>query len=56
MQPDHIHELQLSGLDESSNLWLLDADVNTGIGRQIWQQIKNLPDGTIIDRIEIGGF
>jgi hypothetical protein len=56
MQPDHVHELQLSGLDEASNLSLLDADVNTGIGRQIWQQTRNLPDGTIIDRIDVGGF
>lgn len=56
LHPDHIHELQLSGLDDSCNLWLLDADVNIGIGRQIWQQIRNLPDGTIIDRIDIGGY
>ena len=56
MPPDHVHELQLSDLDEASNLSLLDADVNTGIGRQMWQQIRNLPDGTIIDRIDVGGF
>ncbi len=44
MHADHIQDLQLSGLDDASNLWLLDADVNMGLGRQIWQQIKNLPD------------
>lgn len=56
MHADHIQDLQLSGLDEASNLWLLDADVNMGLGRQIWQQIKDLPDGTIINQIEIVGL
>jgi len=56
MHADHIQDLQLSGLDEASNLWLLDADVNVGLGRQIWQQIKDLPDGTIINSIEILGL
>jgi len=56
MHADHLQDLQLSGLDDASNLWLLDADVNVGLGRQIWQQIKNLPDGTIIDKIVIEGL
>ncbi|QGJ69330.1 Hypothetical protein PBC10988_10040 [Planctomycetales bacterium 10988] len=53
---DHLQDLQLSGLDEASNLWLLDAEVNRSLGGQIWQQIRNLEDGTIIDRIDIVGF
>jgi len=31
MQADHIQDLQLSGLDDASNLWLLDRDVNRGV-------------------------
>ena len=56
MHSDHIQDLQLSGLDEASNLWLIDADVNIGLGRQVWRQIKKLPDGTIIRSIDIVGF
>jgi hypothetical protein len=55
MHADHLQDLQLSGLDDLSNLWLLDADVNVGIGRQIWQQIKDLPSGTQISNINIVG-
>jgi len=56
MDVDHIKDLQLGGLDDASNLWLLDSEVNQGIGRQIWQQIKNLADGTIISDINIIGL
>ncbi|HEY7327872.1 MAG TPA: hypothetical protein VH592_09545 [Gemmataceae bacterium] len=56
MHPDHVHDLQLSGLDEASNLALLDADVNVGLGNQIWQQIRDLPQGTVIDKVEIKGL
>jgi hypothetical protein len=55
MDADHVQDLQLGGLDESSNLWLLDSEVNQGLGSQIWQQIKGLPDGTLITDIEIVG-
>jgi len=51
MDVDHLHDLQLSGLDDVSNLWLLDREVNRGLGRQIWKQIKGLPDGAIIENI-----
>jgi RHS repeat-associated protein/uncharacterized repeat protein (TIGR01451 family) len=53
MHSDHIHELQLLGPDEASNLWLLNRDVNIGIGRQIWQQIRDLPDYTTIVGFDI---
>jgi hypothetical protein len=43
-------------LDDASNLALVDADVNVGLGNQIWQQIRNLPQGTVIDKIEIKGL
>ena len=56
MHPDHMQDLQLVGADDAMNLWLLDADVNTGLGRQIWQQIRLLRAGTMIDRVIIRGF
>ncbi|HEX4705603.1 MAG TPA: hypothetical protein VH352_26005 [Pseudonocardiaceae bacterium] len=53
MSPDHVHELQLGGPDTAANLHFLDRYTNEQIGlRQIWPQIKNLPDGTPI-RIEV---
>ncbi|HYS40244.1 MAG TPA: hypothetical protein VEO01_31895 [Pseudonocardiaceae bacterium] len=49
MSPDHVHELQLGGPDTPENLKFLDRYTNEQIGmRQIWPQIKNLPDGTPI--------
>jgi RHS repeat-associated protein len=48
MNPDHVWELQLSGPDDASNLHILDAFTNQDIGRQIWGQIRGLPDGTPI--------
>ena len=53
MSPDHVHELQLGGPDTPENLKFLDRYTNTQIGtRQIWPQIRNLPDGTPV-RIEV---
>ncbi|WP_412794223.1 LamG-like jellyroll fold domain-containing protein [Streptomyces sp. MS06] len=53
MDPDHVHELQLGGADDASNLKMLDRFTNQEIGlRQIWPQIRNLPDYTPI-RIRI---
>lgn len=53
MQPDHVHELQLGGLDAAVNLKFLDTFTNWHVGtRQIRPQIRNLPDGTRI-RIEV---
>ncbi|MFI6948016.1 hypothetical protein [Streptomyces sp. NPDC050422] len=49
MQPDHVHELQLGGLDVAGNLKFLDTFTNWHIGtQQIRLQIKDLPDGTPI--------
>jgi hypothetical protein len=55
MNPDHVWELQLGGPDDPSNLHILDAFTNQAIGRQIWQQIRNLADYTPI-RINIEGL
>jgi RHS repeat-associated protein len=53
MDVDHIHELQLGGLDASSNLRFLDSFTNWHVGtQQIWSQIRDLPVGTPI-RIHI---
>ena len=52
MQPEHVHDLQLGGLDDASNLSLLNADVNQGLGRQVWQQIRDLPPGTKITSVK----
>ncbi|WP_427923935.1 polymorphic toxin-type HINT domain-containing protein [Streptomyces sp. cg40] len=48
MNPDHVWELQLGGPDAASNLHILEAYTNQDIGRQIWGQIRNLPDYTPI--------
>ncbi|MGK5451403.1 hypothetical protein ACSNOE_28955, partial [Streptomyces radiopugnans] len=53
MDPDHVHELQLGGPDTAGNLRMLDRFTNQQIGlRQIWPQIRNLPDYTPI-RIKV---
>ena len=52
MSPDHVHELQLGGLDATSNLRFLDRFTNWHVGTQIWPQIRDLPVGTPI-RIRI---
>ena len=55
MDPDHVWELQLGGPDVASNLHILDRFTNQRIGtRQIWPQIRSLPDYTPI-RIRIEG-
>lgn len=49
MSPDHIHELQLGGLDIKSNLQFLDRFTNWHIGtQQIRPQIRDLSVGTPI--------
>ncbi len=45
---DHIHELQLGGVDDFSNMHLLDYRLNRSLGAQIAAQIAELPEGTII--------
>jgi hypothetical protein len=55
MDPDHVWELQIGGPDTAANLRMLDRFTNQEIGmRQIWPQIRSLPDGTPI-RITIQG-
>ncbi|KUL30813.1 hypothetical protein [Actinoplanes awajinensis] len=49
---DHVWDPQLGGADHASNLRLLDSHTNQDMGNEIWQQIKDLPDGTPI-RIEL---
>jgi RHS repeat-associated protein len=48
---DHTVELQLGGKDEFKNMNGLDGSVNTSFGSQIQHQIKNLPDGTKINKV-----
>jgi RHS repeat-associated protein len=49
MDPDHVWELQVGGPDSASNLRMLDRFTNQDIGmRQIWPQIRSLPDYTPI--------
>ena len=48
---DHVHDLQLGGVDEATNLKLLDLSVNRSFGSQIHHQIKNCPVGTLITHI-----
>ncbi|MFI6448663.1 hypothetical protein [Kitasatospora sp. NPDC050543] len=49
LQPDHVHELQLGGLDQGRNLDMLDGYTNWHIGtQQITHQMRNLPVGTPI--------
>jgi hypothetical protein len=55
LDADHIHDLQLGGPDTAANLWLLDSTTNRVMGtRQIWPQIRRLPDNTpiriVVDR------
>lgn len=51
---DHIVDLQLGGSKTAENLWSLDSSVNRSFGVQIQNQIKNLPVGTVINRVTIG--
>ncbi|KAA1247219.1 polymorphic toxin-type HINT domain-containing protein [Aquimarina sp. RZ0] len=50
---DHTVELQLGGVDDVSNMKALDSSVNRSFGRQIQNQIKDLPAGTIIRNVKI---
>ncbi|WP_143749690.1 hypothetical protein [Mesorhizobium sp. WSM3879] len=51
---DHRVDLQLGGSDTIDNMALLDASVNTSLGSQINNLIKNLPKGTKINKVTIG--
>jgi hypothetical protein len=48
---DHLIDLQLGGADNVSNAGPLDKSVNRSFGPQIYNQIKKLPDGTIINTV-----
>ncbi|MFC0521255.1 RHS repeat-associated core domain-containing protein, partial [Mesonia maritima] len=50
---DHIIDLQLGGADDISNMKGLDKSVNRSIGRQIQNVIKELPEGTKINKVII---
>lgn len=50
---DHITDLQLGGLDTSSNLWGLNKSVNRSLGSQVSQRIRNLPAGTPVNHVYI---
>jgi RHS repeat-associated protein len=50
---DHIHELQLGGSDTLDNLAPLDGSVNSSIGSQIHNQIKDSPLGTLVSSFSI---
>ncbi|MFC4068827.1 hypothetical protein [Actinoplanes subglobosus] len=52
LDPDHIHELQLDGGDEYTNLRLMDAYTNRTMGSEIQNALRDVPFGTRI-RIEI---
>ncbi|XVN20308.1 hypothetical protein QZH46_10725 [Pseudomonas corrugata] len=51
---DHMVDLQLGGSKTIDNLWPLDASVNRSLGSQVQHQIKNLPPGTVVNRVTIG--
>jgi hypothetical protein len=46
VDPDHVHELQLNGLDEYDNLRLMDSKTNRTIGSVINGALRDVPDGT----------
>jgi RHS repeat-associated protein len=48
---DHIHDLQLGGADTIENMQGLNKSVNRSLGSQIQSKIKDLPEGTRIDRV-----
>lgn len=50
---DHVQDLQLNGADALHNMSPLDASVNTSLGSQIQQRIKDFPEGTRIGKVNI---
>ena len=55
MDADHLHELQLGGIDHKGMLTMLEKKVNRSIGSQVRHQMKDLPMGAKIDKIDIKG-
>ena len=56
LDADHLHELQLGGIDHRSSLWLLDKPVNRSFGAQIQRQLRDVPTGTPITKINVMGL
>ena len=50
---DHVHDLQLGGIDDTSNMSGLDRSVNRSLGKQINNRTKDLPNGTTIRKVTI---
>ena len=50
---DHVVDLQLNGADEVFNMSPLDLSVNRSLGPQIQHQIKNLSEGTKVNKVNI---
>lgn len=46
VDPDHVHELQLGGLDEYDNLRLMDSRTNRALGSAINGALRGVPEGT----------
>ena len=51
LDADHLHELQLGGVDHFSALTMLDQGVNRSVGAQLGHQLRKLPDGTKVKRV-----
>jgi hypothetical protein len=51
MDADHLHELQLGGIDHRSALTMLDKPVNRSFGAQIRPQLAKMPEGTPISQV-----
>ena len=50
---DHVQDLQLGGIDDTSNMSGLDRSVNRSLGKQINNRTKDLPNGTTIRKVTI---
>ncbi|MBP9828838.1 MAG: DUF637 domain-containing protein [Proteobacteria bacterium] len=51
MDADHLHELQLGGVDQLSALTMLDKSVNRSVGSQLRHQLAQVPEGTKITSV-----
>ncbi|MFD4434258.1 hypothetical protein, partial [Nocardia sp. NPDC058497] len=49
---DHLHELQLNGLDARGNIGPIEGITNHGVGQQIRNQLRTIPGNATI-RIEV---
>lgn len=50
---DHVHDLQLGGIDNPSNMSGLDRSVNRSLGKQINHRVKSLSNGATIRKVTI---